>query len=569
MTALRVSNSTPVNRSQPNTSPNAILDKLQTTGANGTAALDGLPPGHASSVKMALHDLPALKKYKADIEAVAKETGFPPALLAGIISRETRGGTLLDSNGRGDNGHGYGLMQVDSGTAAGVGGPYSRDNIRQGAQILKGKLDEVKRAHPDWSPEWQLRGAVAAYNFGAGNVHSKAGIDQGTYKDDYSADVWSRSQALAPHFGGASTAAPTGSASTPAASRNTTDGMDQVSAQPLSKLGAALPAASSLIARGAKGEDVASLQKALNAAGANPKLDEDGDFGPKTEQALKSLQSKLGVPSDGIYGPQTAEKMGRGASGVSVAQLSGAAQMKEVKPGSKGPEVVALKQALKEAGFYKGVINDQMGPDGVKALKEAKEKLKLGGAPDVAGAFTLQKIKDAAQAKATAQSAGGASSGTAQINMKPVAQVHATDCGITSASMIINKLTGKNTTSPGLQSQYGFSLVAAMEQNGVTVKDHGNLRQGINSEDQAFNIFKNALDKGNPILFGANNSYGGTHWSGGAGHYMVATGVSTENGQRMLTFNDPNGGVERKVPFSHLWNAGLRHDGNCVLECSR
>jgi peptidoglycan hydrolase-like protein with peptidoglycan-binding domain len=51
----------------------------------------------------------------------------------------------------------------------------------------------------------------------------------------------------------------------------------------------------------------------------------------------------------------------------------------QIGPGSKGPEVRELKQLLKDAGFYNGAINDEMGSMGVDALKRAKAQLKLGG----------------------------------------------------------------------------------------------------------------------------------------------------------------------------------------------
>ncbi|TDV56237.1 peptidoglycan-binding domain-containing protein [Actinophytocola oryzae] len=40
-----------------------------------------------------------------------------------------------------------------------------------------------------------------------------------------------------------------------------------------------------------------------NCAGQN--IADDREFGPKTEQALKSVQASLGVAVDGRYGPQT------------------------------------------------------------------------------------------------------------------------------------------------------------------------------------------------------------------------------------------------------------------------
>lgn len=47
------------------------------------------------------------------------------------------------------------------------------------------------------------------------------------------------------------------------------------------------------------------IQRALNAAGASPKLVEDGKTGPKTVAAIKSFQTAHGLTPDGIAGPKT------------------------------------------------------------------------------------------------------------------------------------------------------------------------------------------------------------------------------------------------------------------------
>lgn len=56
---------------------------------------------------------------------------------------------------------------------------------------------------------------------------------------------------------------------------------------------------------GMSGFDVWALQIALNAAPLNPHLVLDGDFGPKTAGAVKTIQTNLHVTVDGIAGPQT------------------------------------------------------------------------------------------------------------------------------------------------------------------------------------------------------------------------------------------------------------------------
>ena len=58
-----------------------------------------------------------------------------------------------------------------------------------------------------------------------------------------------------------------------------------------------------LIKRGSKGSAVLQLQKMLNAKGY--KLTEDGDFGSKTEAAVKAYQKANGLEVDGEVGPMT------------------------------------------------------------------------------------------------------------------------------------------------------------------------------------------------------------------------------------------------------------------------
>jgi peptidoglycan hydrolase-like protein with peptidoglycan-binding domain len=322
MTAISRNRATTIAAPPPSTtsSPNAILSKLKTSGASAaTARQDGLPPGADSSAKMAKNDLSKLQKYKADFEAVGQKYGFPPALLAAIASRESRGGSALDSGGFGDHGHGFGLMQVDDRTAAPKGGPYSREHIDHGASILKGKLDEVSRAHPDWTPEMKLKGAVSAYNAGAGNVRTQNGMDTGTTGNDYSNDVWARAQALAPSFGGSAGAStPTTGTGKPGQNGDSFGGTSGTGKP--SVINAPSVANGDVIMRGDKGPQVEALQKMLKANGADIAV--DGDFGPKTEAALKAFQSKNGLDADGKYGALTAAKAGA-SSGSGSASSNG------------------------------------------------------------------------------------------------------------------------------------------------------------------------------------------------------------------------------------------------------
>ena len=60
---------------------------------------------------------------------------------------------------------------------------------------------------------------------------------------------------------------------------------------------------SRLLKKGSVGGDVKTLQELLNQLGAG--LAVDGDFGSKTETAVKAFQKKAGLKQDGKYGDQT------------------------------------------------------------------------------------------------------------------------------------------------------------------------------------------------------------------------------------------------------------------------
>jgi len=88
----------------------------------------------------------------------------------------------------------------------------------------------------------------------------------------------------------------------------------------------ALPADPStpLLRRGASGGVVTALQNGLKKY-STPPTDPgavDGDFGPKTEGAVKAYQQDRGVGVDGIVGDQTWWAPA-GAAGATLASLSG------------------------------------------------------------------------------------------------------------------------------------------------------------------------------------------------------------------------------------------------------
>jgi peptidoglycan hydrolase-like protein with peptidoglycan-binding domain len=81
-----------------------------------------------------------------------------------------------------------------------------------------------------------------------------------------------------------------------------------------------------LLSRGATGLSVSALQKGLKAyAAQNAAADPgtvDGEFGPRTEAAVKAYQSDRSVSIDGIVGDRT-WWVPAGAAGATLASLSG------------------------------------------------------------------------------------------------------------------------------------------------------------------------------------------------------------------------------------------------------
>lgn len=69
-----------------------------------------------------------------------------------------------------------------------------------------------------------------------------------------------------------------------------------------------VPSARPNLKKGSKGKNVEQLQQCLNRV-INSNLDIDGDFGPKTEKALKDFQKKYKIAVDGIYGKESKAKL--------------------------------------------------------------------------------------------------------------------------------------------------------------------------------------------------------------------------------------------------------------------
>ena len=188
---------------QSTTDSNAILFGQVGSGASrGTALQDGLSGGQDDSIKMAQNDEAQILRHKDNFAAVGARHGIPASILAGIASRETRGGNQLNAAGYSVYGgnQGFGMMQVDGGYHTPRGTPDSVEHIEQAAEILVGFRDQLQASHPDWTPAQLLKAAVAAYNCGPGRVRNISNMDGRTTGGDYSGDTWVRAQYYARFF---------------------------------------------------------------------------------------------------------------------------------------------------------------------------------------------------------------------------------------------------------------------------------------------------------------------------------------------------------------------------------
>jgi predicted dienelactone hydrolase len=64
-----------------------------------------------------------------------------------------------------------------------------------------------------------------------------------------------------------------------------------------------------MLSNGSKGQDVVTLQEKLNELGFYGGGN-DGDFGPRTQQAVESFQASKGLTADGVVGPMTRAALG-------------------------------------------------------------------------------------------------------------------------------------------------------------------------------------------------------------------------------------------------------------------
>ena len=113
--------------------------------------------------------------------------GINPFLLAAIAERESNYGAALDSDQKGDSGHGHGIMQIDDRTwNTWLIANAWRDpdvNVGKAGEILKDDLDAIGSRYPNVSAELLASSVIGAYN--AGRTRALSSIANGVDIDNY------------------------------------------------------------------------------------------------------------------------------------------------------------------------------------------------------------------------------------------------------------------------------------------------------------------------------------------------------------------------------------------------
>lgn len=190
--------------------PSGIKPKKNQSG--GIAASESAAKQHSNLMKQ--NDL------KAKFERLGEKYSMPPALIAGIASRESNMGAALHKSGIfagwGDESkrpgekekqfHGFGIIQVDKKTAplginktleAAYGktqlDPYSEEHIEWGVRSFLKKFEEAKANNPKLPEANQIATAVSKYNGGIkGAAYPRN--DAGTSGKDYANDTLVRAR---------------------------------------------------------------------------------------------------------------------------------------------------------------------------------------------------------------------------------------------------------------------------------------------------------------------------------------------------------------------------------------
>jgi len=157
---------------------------------------------HPAGQTRAVQDMGRIQGLAPMIERAARQHNMPPAVLAGIVSRESRGRNVI-----GDGGFGHGLAQIDSGSF----GQWTRDwraagmpaeaGLHKGAEVFANKRRYLRNKFPNLTESQLLSATLSSYNAGEGavarTIRQGRDPDSRTTGGDYARDVLNRASVFA------------------------------------------------------------------------------------------------------------------------------------------------------------------------------------------------------------------------------------------------------------------------------------------------------------------------------------------------------------------------------------
>ena len=159
-----------------------------------------------------------------------------------------------------------------------------------------------------------------------------------------------------------------------------------------------------------KGTEVRNLQQDLTTLGYYW-AEITGNFGAKTETAVKRFQEENGLTADGVAGTKTLNAIAAAVARKGGTSASSSSAGTTLKLNSQGTKVSQLQTDLKQLGYYYAEITGNFGSKTEAAVK-AFQKAKGLTADGVAGTKTLNAIA------AAVSNAGGSSSTSTSTSMK-------------------------------------------------------------------------------------------------------------------------------------------------------
>ncbi|XP_040309553.1 lysozyme g-like protein 1 [Herpailurus yagouaroundi] len=146
--------------------------------------------GVRASERLAEIDMPYILKYQPVIRTVGQKYCMDPAVIAGVLSRESHGGNIMVNVG--NVGDGIGVVQ-DPGLYAPTSW-ISESQVSQIIEVLTLRIKEIQTRFPTWTPDQYLRGGLCAYAGGPGYIRSSQDLNC-----DFCNDVLARAKYFKRH----------------------------------------------------------------------------------------------------------------------------------------------------------------------------------------------------------------------------------------------------------------------------------------------------------------------------------------------------------------------------------